>query len=496
MIHRHMAVDIGSESGRVVIGYLQEGKLVTEELHRFRTQFMQIHHKSVRNIYRYHEEILKALQLYREKYGDTLESIGVDSWGGDFVLLDRKGNVSKLPASYRTTSAASDVEQMIEEKMGIKELYMQTGNQAMPTDTLSQLLRLIRDQDPSIDDPQGILFMGDAYHYMLGASACCEHSLAGYCRFYNNLTDRWDKRIMETFCIPDSMIVPVVQAGDIIGIVDPEILHQAGMKKEVKIITPCTHDTACAALAVPDLGTDWVFISSGTWSLMGTETCKPIINEVSYSYNLSNSSMAFQTNMLKKNIQGMWIIQQCRQAWGNACSYEELVSMAQEIPENHLYIDVDMEEFYAPENMAKAVADAVKRDFGVTVNWKDQGLISRICYESLALKYRYYCDKILEAADKKITKIYILGGGSRNSLLNQFTANATGYPVYTGVTEGSSVANILLQAYGAGELRDKKELRQIVRNTYDRNEYYPEQTKIWDEKYNVFLHSISHNAQW
>ena len=211
-MRRHLAVDIGSESGRVFVGYVEDGKVYTEEIHRFRTQFMQLRDRSVRNIYRYHEEILYALKLYAEKYGDELESIGVDSWGSDFVLLDRDGNISRLPASYRATSVSMDAAEIIEQKMGLKEVYYRTGNQAMPTDTLSQLVRLIRDRDPSLDAPGGILFMGDVYHYMLGAKACCEHSLASYSRFYNNREQHWDEEIMERLGIPRTLQTPVVYA--------------------------------------------------------------------------------------------------------------------------------------------------------------------------------------------------------------------------------------------------------------------------------------------
>ncbi len=495
-MRRHLAVDIGSESGRVFVGYVEDGKVYTEEIHRFRTQFMQLRDRSVRNIYRYHEEILYALKLYAEKYGDELESIGVDSWGSDFVLLDRDGNISRLPASYRATSVSMDAAEIIEQKMGLKEVYYRTGNQAMPTDTLSQLVRLIRDRDPSLDAPGGILFMGDVYHYMLGAKACCEHSLASYSRFYNNREQHWDEEIMERLGIPRTLQTPVVYAGDTIGTVDERILAEAGIRGGVKIVTPCTHDTSCAALAVPDLGTDWLFISSGTWSLIGTETQSPVMNEISYAYNLSNSTMPLKTNMLKKNIQGMWIIQQCRQAWGDCCSYAEIVQQAEQITDNACYIDVDMEEFYAPENMPKAVCNAVKRDFGVEVNWKDIPRVSRICFESLALKYRYYSDKLLSAANKKVSKVYILGGGSYNGLVNQFTANATGYPVYTGVYEGSNVANVLLQSYGCGEIKDKKEMRQIVCNTFATQKYTPEDTEVWDLKYEIFERKVSHKAQW
>ncbi len=495
-MQRHLAVDIGSESGRVFVGYIQDGKVHTEELHRFRTQFMQIHGKSVRNIYRYHEEILHALKLYAEKYGDRLASIGVDSWGGDFVLLDREGNISQLPTSYRSTSAGNDAAEIIEEKMGIEEVYGRTGNQAMPTDTLSQLVRLVRDRAPSMDDPHGILFMGDVYQYLLGARPCCEHSLASYSRMYNNVKGRWDEEIMEKMGIPLTIQTPVVYAGDVIGQVDPVILEEAGIRGPVNIITPCTHDTSCAALAVPDLGEDWAFISSGTWSLLGTETGGPIINDLSYAGNFSNSTMPLKTNMFKKNVQGMWIVQQCKKAWKDRYSYDQLVQMAAKVTDNDVFFDVDMEPFYDPKNMAMAIADSVGRDFGVDVDWQDAGKISRICFESLALKYRYCFDKLLKAADKKISKIYILGGGSYNQLLNQFTADATGYPVYTGVYEGSNIGNVLLQAYGCGELKDKREMRQVVSNTFNKKAYYPEMTEIWDEKYRIFVERISHKAQW
>ena len=459
---------------------------------------MQIHGKSVRNIYRYHEEILYAMKKYVQQYGTELESIGVDSWGGDFVLLDRNGDILKLPASYRATSAGNDIAEIVEQKIGRKELYMQTGNQAMPTDTLSQLIRLKYAGDPSMDDPRGILFMGDIYHYLLGAPACCEHSLAGYGRIYDNREGRegWNTEVMKRFGIPVTIQTPVVYAGDVIGQVDPVILKETGLKKPVKIITPCTHDTSCAALAIPDHGKDWIFISSGTWSLLGTETEKPVINEKSFASNFSNSSMPLGTNMFKKNIQGMWMIQQCRKKWGEKYSYSDIVAAAEKVTDNNVYIDVDMEEFYSPEDMPLAITKAIKRDFQMDIDSNDVGKIARICFESLALKYRWYCDRLLEAADKKITKIYIVGGGSNNTLVNQFTANVTGYPVYTGVTEGSNVGNILLQAYGSGELAGKTEMREVICNTFLRKKYSPESTDKWEKKYQVFSKNISHKAQW
>lgn len=491
-----MAVDIGSESGRVFAGYIRDDQIFMKEIYRFKTQFMPLRGGSVRNIYRYHEEIIHALKIYRELYGERLDSIGVDSWGGDFVLLDREGRFSSLPASYRITSSSDDVKSFIQEKIGLEELYRHTGNQGMPTDTLSQLIRMMERKDPAMDEPCGILFMGDAYHYMLGAKKCCEHSLASYSRMYDNRKNEWDREIMEKLGIPKGICTPVVYAGERIGSVDRQILREAEIHGDVQIIAPCVHDTACAALTIPDLGDDWLFISSGTWSLMGTETEKPIIDDLSYSYNLSNSSMPLKTNMLKKNIQGMWVIQQCRQAWKEKYSYAQLADMAGKLTDNDWYIDVDREEFYAPENMPAAICSAIRRDYGVEISRNDFSRISRICFESLALKYRYYSDKLILASGKKISKIYILGGGSYNDLLNQMTANATGLPVYTGIYEGSSTGNLLLQAYGMGEAVDKEHMRRIVCNSFQMKKFEPMHTNLWNRKYDSFEKRISHEAQW
>ena len=227
---------------------------------------MQVRNRGMRNFYRYHEEILHSLSVYREKYGPKLSSIGVDAWGMDFVILDRGGNVLKMPAFYREATRTSDVNDIIEKKFGIRRLYERNGNQALPSDTLNQLIRLKRDDDPCLDNPHGLLFVSDLFHYFLGAMPCNEYSLASYGRLYNVLTQEWDAEVFNAFGFPMTLCKPVVHAGDTIGTVDPAILAGAGLEGEVPIITPCGHDTASAAMAIPDTGDDWAFISSGTWS--------------------------------------------------------------------------------------------------------------------------------------------------------------------------------------------------------------------------------------
>ncbi len=491
----HLAIDLGSESGRAIVGYVENGELHTEEIYRFRTQFMQIHGKSVRNFYRYHEEIVRAMQICAQRYGPALYSIGVDAWGGDFVLLNRTGDICRMPKSYRSQAVSADAAALINEKIGEWEIYKKNGNMKMPTDTLSQLVRLREKRDPSMDDPRGLLFVADAFHYFLGAEPCCEHSLASYGRFFNRAADIWDTEILAALDIPQSICGKIVRAGDTIGIVDPHLCREAGLCEGVRIITPCSHDTACAALAVPDMGSDWAFISSGTWSLLGMETDAPVLNRAAFEANLSNSTMPLMTNMFKKNITGTWIIQQCKSVWGQY-SYDDLVNLAEQAPEEDLLVDVNATRFYAPEDMTKAVAGAVWDNFGVAVDPRDAGRVSRIVFQSMAMRYRYYLDRLLQACGKKITKIYILGGGSKNRLINSFTASATGYPVYTGVCEASSTGNLLLQAYGSGELKDKAQMREVVCKSHQ-SRYFPvEQPEKWKRKYEIFLTKAAKQNQW
>lgn len=495
MLKLHLAIDIGSESGRATVGYIENDKLMTKEIHRFKTQFMTLRDVSVRNFYRFHEEIIKALKIFASEYGNELSSIGVDAWGGDFVLLNRAGEINRLPESYRNVTSSADVDDIVEKKFGIKSLYFRNGNQIMPNDTLTQLIRLRVSDDPSLDDPHTLLFVSDLFHYFLGAKPCCEHSLASYSRLYNINSKDWDYDVLRAFDLPATITNEIVYAGDKIGSVSQSILADAGIKGNVDIITPCSHDTSCAALAIPDCGDEWAFLSSGTWSLLGLETDLPIVNDFTFESNFSNSSMPVKANMFKKNITGTWIIQQCCQKW-EMYDYNQIVQQAEAADDIDAFIDVNSEEFYSSADMPNAISCAVKHDFDLDVSPLDIGTVSRIVFQSMALKYRFYLSKLLKASGKSIKKIYVLGGGSKNRLLNQFTANACGYMVSAGVYEASTTGNLLLQAFGSGELKDVSEMRQIVINTFPQNLYYPQNAEKWAEKFEVFLRKAAKKNLW
>jgi rhamnulokinase len=480
----HLAVDLGSESGRAVVGEIESGRLKLEEIHRFKTQTFRTSQHRFRNIYRFYEEILHSMRLFSEKRGQKLESFGVDSWGSDIVLVNSVGNISSLPMFYREYGNFS-IEGIVEEAIGWDALYEKTGNQKLIGDTLHQLLYLKHHDDPSLRDPRAMLFISDIFHYLLGAELCCEHSCISDSHIFNNNRQDWDRDILAAFGLPEGIVTPVRYAGDNIGNVDERILEEAGIAPPVKIIIPATHDTASAALAVPDTGDDWVYISSGTWSLMGLETGAPVITDGTKRYYFDNSGLPVRKNMLRKNITGMWILQQCAEKWPGV-SYDEIASRAEACGNSDYYIDVDDLEFSLPTNMPSAISSKLKKQYGADIDPNDVGRVARIYFESLALKYRFVLERLLGATGRKINKIHILGGGGKNTILNKYTANATGYRVISGVYEATASGNLMMQAFGCGEVKCVDEIRRIIGNSFKLESFDPEEAKLWEQKYATF----------
>ncbi len=445
--------------------------------------------RRIRNFYNYYEEILQGMRAYSDEFGATLDFIGVDAFGSDFTLLDRCGDPALLTPSYRQDKQKRQ-DSLIDEIFGCYRLYQHNGNHSMTSDTLQQLLRMQQNNDPALDDPSAILFFADIFHYLLGAPACCEHSLASYSRFYDNREQRWDDEVIKAFNLPEGLKTKVVYCGERIGTVYDAIARDVGLQPGTAIVTPCSHDTSCAVLAVPDDADDWIFISSGSWSLLGTETASMILSEEAWRANMSNSSMPFRANMLKRNINGMWLMQECQRLW-KKYSFDDLVALAESAPDNDFYIDVDNPRFFAPENMPVAIVDDVNVRYGVSLQADDAGSVTRICLQSLAMKYRYFTELIIRLTGKNFTKIHIVGGGGRNRMLNSLAASITGLPVISGVYEASVAGNLLLQAYGLGLVKDRAEIRQVVRNSFDLVETRPVDAEKWDPRYQKYLRDLT-----
>ena len=490
---RHFAVDLGAESGRCIVGTIENGTVQLEELCRFPTQACQLRGEYYWNIFRYYDEIINGLKLYVEKYGSRLNSIGVDTWGCDYCLLDHNGDIKGLPKSYRRMVSQIPYEVM-EEKFGKMRLYRHHGIQFLDFNTLNQII-YEKLKDPSyLDDVTDMMFIGDSLHYLLGAPAVCEYSTASISQMVNTSTRQWDDEIFDAFDLSQSLQTKIVFAGDCIGTLADHIADSVGLARGVKIITPAVHDTASASVAVPAEGENWASISSGTWSLASMELDNPVNNQLSYEMNISNSAGVLGKSLFLKNIMGLWIIQQCKYRWEEnipGLSYSKIVELAQQATPFLAWIDPDDQRFFQPGDMPARICDYLKQTGQAEVSVDDIGQIARIVYESLSMKYRYIFARITQTCGKTIDVLHITGGGSNNKMLNQFTANAMGIEVVAGPSECSAMGNILMQAYGRKAATDLSHIRQIVRNSVELDHYFPENSAAWNVAYSAFLAIIS-----
>lgn len=487
---RHFAIDLGAESGRCMVGTLENGKLHMEELHRFPTQICTVRGEYYWNIYRYFDEIVTALKLYVSRYGSHLDSIGADAWGVDYCLLDHNHAVQGLPKSYRRMVSRKPYE-IMEEQFGKKRLYERCGIQFLDFNTLNQFIQEMSLDPDYLSDAHGMMFIADTIHFLLGAKPTCEYTAASISQLADTRDRQWDDDILSAFSIPERIKTPIVFAGDIIGTLSEELAAAAGLKPGVKIIAPAAHDTASASVAVPALTQgNWASISSGTWSLASVEIDAPVTDETCYRMNISNSAGVLGKSLFLKNIMGLWIIQQCKYRWESDCpglGYAEIVELAEKAEPFRAFIDPDDSCFFPPGDMPERIAVYLKDSGQAEIPPDDAGAIARVIYESLALKYRFILHRIASACGTKLETLHVTGGGTNNRMLNQFSANALRIPVICGPIECSAMGNALMQAYGCGELGSLREIRQVVCASAKLDRYTPEDTALWEDAYGRFL---------
>ena len=490
---RHFAVDLGAESGRCVVGILQNGQLALDELCRFPTKALNLQGGLHWNIYRFYEEIITGLSLYVQKYGPELDSIGVDTWGVDFGLLDQDGQLLGLPFCYRDLRNEG-TEEILAAGLGKDRIYELTGIQFLSINTLNQLAGAAARKDTQLDKAASMLFIPDLLHFLLGARKCCEFTDASISQLVNIHNKNWDDEIFNSFDIPVNMQEPICFAGDQIGSISDDIAAQTGLRQGIPIIAPAVHDTASAAAAIPASGENWGYISSGTWSLVGLELDKPVINEKSFSMNISNSGAAFGKSLFLKNVMGLWIIQQCKAAWCIThpdLTYPMIEDLAARAPAHQAFIDPDQSCFFHIGDMPQKICSYLEDSHQGSFDLSDIGSISRIIFESLALKYRYVLEQISQVTDKKIDVLHIVGGGCKNLLLNQFTADAMQIPVLAGPSECTAMGNLLIQAYGCGLLTSHDEIRTVVRNSENIKQFDPQDGTAWECANKRFLEIVN-----
>ncbi|MCX6238568.1 MAG: rhamnulokinase [Bacteroidia bacterium] len=487
-----LAFDIGATSGRSILGTLDNDRLQMKELTRFPNQMLQIGNHFHWNIYSLFEH-LKAGLVASKKEGVKISSIGIDTWGVDFALIAKDGSVLGAPYAYRDPHTDG----MPEKYFGIvprKKVYDLTGIQVMNFNSLYQLFALKQADSSLLEATSEILFMPDALAYLLTGNKVVEYTIASTSQILNPRTKQFESQLLEAAGVSPSILGKIVMPGHVVGTLTDVLADESELGK-VPVIAVAGHDTASAVAAVPAENERFAYLSSGTWSLMGIEVKDAIINDETYALNYTNEGGIEGTTRFLKNITGMWLLEQCLKEWkkeGISYAYEKLVKMAESAPAFQSLIDPDHTSFANPVSMTKAITD-----YCVTSGQTAPSIHAeyvRCIFESLSLKYKSVLEKFIQLAPFPIEKLHVIGGGSKNPLLNQWTANAIGIPVLAGPSEATAIGNIMIQAKAAGCVNSLIEMRQIIRDSVPLEEFIPENKSEWENAYEKFLKIVKYTS--
>ena len=443
---RYLAADFGAGSGRVIVGTPSTEGIQLEEIHRFENNQKMIDGHLRWDFYALFNELKTGLKKAFAKYGDEIESIGIDTWGVDYGLLDKDGKLISTPVCYRDDRTKGMLE-LAFQKLPKEEFFQRAANQFMEINTAFQLLSATVETShcgvSELQYAEKLLFMPDLFNYFLTGKCCNEFTISSTSQLLNSLTHQWDDVIFDRLGLPKRLMQEIVYPGTVIGRLTDELAEEVG--GNANVIAVGSHDTASAVASISDASEDWAFISSGTWSLMGTPTKEPIISQEAFDAAFTNEGMTDGRIRFLKNITGLWLIQQLVKEWekeGYKCDYSELVKAAEQSTLSS-YFDVDDASFMNPEKMSEAIVAYLKErneDIPVT-----KGDFMRCICISLAKKYAEVKAQMERCTNKKINKIYIVGGGSRNQLLNRLTAEFTGCEVIKGEVEATAMGNVLVQ---------------------------------------------------
>lgn len=486
--HTFLAFDIGATSGRAVLSTLMNGKFEMREIHRFPNNLLELHGKYYWDVYHLYNELKKSLSICGSQQTE-LDSIGIDTWGVDFGCLAEDGSLLGLPRAYRdpyTEGAPEEFFKLIPRE----EVYRLTGIQIMNFNSLFQLFRGQQEDFAPLVHAEEILFMPDLLSYLLTGNRVCEYTDASTSQLLNPVTKQFEASLLAAAGVSPSIVRPVVMPGTVVGELTDAIVRETGIGK-VPVIAVAGHDTASAVAAVPALDQQFAYLSSGTWSLMGIETEQPIITTESYENNFTNEGGIEGTTRFLKNITGMWLLEQCRKEWeraGRTYSYPEIVQMAEQAVPFRCFVNPDDPCFANPESMSEAIANYCK-ETGQTVPVTDAEFI-RCIFESLALRYNEVIQMLIKMAPFPITRLHVIGGGSKNRMLNQFTANAIGMPIVAGPSEATAIGNSMIQARSAGIVSNRWEMRELIAASIQTETFEPQDEATWKKVYEQYLQIV------
>jgi rhamnulokinase len=483
-----LALDLGASGGRAIIGRFDGERLALEEVHRFANG--PVHLPSARgdslhwDAPRLFVEIQEGLKKAVVCCSNDLTSLGLDTWGVDYGLLDRNDRLVGLPYHYRDHRNDTMLDEAFR-RVPRGEIFAATGIQFMQLNALYQLLA------QQIEDPEVLartrtfLMIPDLLNFWLTGQKFSERTIASTSQMLDPYRPVWATGLLDRLGIPAHFVPPVIEAGTVLGDLLPAVLEETGARG-VQVVAPGTHDTASAVAAVPAESADYAYVSSGTWSLMGVETPQPVVNEEALAFNVTNEGGVCDTIRLLKNITGLWVIQECRRIWlqEGPISWAEIVALAAAAPGFTAFIDVDAVDFLQPGDMPARIRAYCART-GQPVP-ADRGTVARVVFESLALKYRRTLEMLDALVEHRLAILHIIGGGTQNRLLSQLAANAIARPVVAGPIEATAAGNILMQMLATGAVGSLAEGRAVIRRSFSTERFEPQDTAAWDEAYARF----------
>lgn len=484
MTKRVLAFDFGASSGRAIIGCFDGDKITLEEVHRFSNDPVSVGGTVYWDVLRLFYEIKQG--IIKAKIAGGFDSIGIDTWGVDFGLIDSEGKLMENPVHYRDARTVGLVDEAFK-TMPKEKLYGITGIQFMELNTLFQLISLKKYRPWMLERADKMLFMPDLFGYMLTGKMCAEYSIASTSQLIDLDKRTWSKEILDAFGIKESVFAPLVQPGTVLCELSKEVCEECGVDP-VPVISVCGHDTQSAITSVPCEDGDFAFLSSGTWSLFGTELDKPIVNETSMNINITNEGGFDGSTGFLKNIIGLWLIQESRRQWkreGKEYSYADLEKLALAAEPFKCFIDPDAPEFVPHGNIPERVREFCRKT-GQFVP-ETVGEIMRCIYESLAMKYRLTFEKLRECTERDYPVIHVIGGGTKDGLLCQMTANSCDRTVKAGPIEATVMGNVAVQLMSDGSVKNIGQARKIVADSSELKTFEPKDTDKWAGAYEDFL---------
>lgn len=482
-----VAADLGASSGKIFAGCWNGRCFTLQELHRFENGPVKLDGSLYWDVRKIWKEIQAGLASYRNRYSHAPAGISVDAWGVDFALLDKAGQLCALPHSYRD-SRTEGIPELVFRKLSPWSVFQKTGTLTSRINTLFQLYSMVLTADPELEKADALLMVPDLFHYWLCGEKVAEYSEASTTQMLARETGDWARAMLGKIGIPLSILQPVIRPGTIVSKVKPSFLDEIGVSGSFPVLAGASHDTASAVAAIPEMDESSVFISSGTWSLMGVEVSAPIISEEAFDLNFTNEGGADNRMLFLKNITGLWLLQECIRQWnetGVSHSWAHLMQLGAKATRFHAVVNPDAHRFLMPRNMAETIQQYCRATQQPIP--QSAGAIVRCCLESLALKYRWVLQALEQLTGRRLKTIRIVGGGCLNTFLCQLTADACNLPVVCGPVEASAIGNIMQQAVATAHLQSISAGREALAASIERVTYAPHHTPEWDEVYERFL---------